>query len=169
MTDAKRDDGGKLRWHLIPVPALVAFCKVWHAGGLKYGDENWRQGLSYSRIYRPMISHLNKWLCSKSSYDKELGTHHLLMVAWGCFVLYMYEVVLKLPHLDNRPDRGTLTDADFEYEDPLVSVGEKENTKPILASPDLAAPRTNSKNKVNEYSCGDNLASDIEAWEDTYS
>lgn len=111
----KRDDGGKLSWHLVPVPAMVAFCKVWHAGGLKYGDENWRGGLLFSRIYRPMMSHLNKWLCTDSSYDKELGTHHLMMVAWGCFVLYMYEVVFGRSDLDNRPDKGTLKDEDFEY------------------------------------------------------
>ena len=115
--DGMRKDGGKLKWHLVPVPAMVAFTKVWHAGSIKYEEEQWRGGMLYSRIYRPMISHLNKWLCTDSSYDKELGTHHLMMVAWGCFVLYMYEVVFGRSDLDNRPDKGTLKDEDFEYED----------------------------------------------------
>tara|TARA_R110000772_G_scaffold267971_3_gene393603 strand:+ start:35511 stop:36062 length:552 start_codon:yes stop_codon:yes gene_type:complete len=114
MEVGKRNDSGKLKWHLIPIPAMLAFCKVWHGGAVKYAEEQWRGGLKYTRIYRPMMSHLNKWLTA-GSYDKELGTHHLMMVAWGCFVLYMYEVVLKIPDLDDRPDKETLTDDDFEY------------------------------------------------------
>jgi hypothetical protein len=122
----KRDDGGKMSWHLIPVPGMVEFCKVWHAGGLKYGAENWRGGLAFTRVYRPMMSHLNKWLCGKGSYDKELGTHHLMMVAWGCFVLYMYEIVFGREDLDDRPDKGLLNDEDFEYDNIVdVVMGQK--------------------------------------------
>ncbi len=120
--EGKRDDGGKMSWHLIPVPGLLEFCKVWHAGSIKYGAENWRGGLKYTRIYRPMMSHLNKWLCGKGSYDKELGTHHLMMVAWGCFVLYMYEIVFGREDLDDRPDKGLLNDEDFEYDNILEVV-----------------------------------------------
>ena len=74
-----------------------------------------------------MISHLNKWLCTDSSYDKELGTHHLMMVAWGCFVLYMYEVVFGRSDLDNRPDKGTLKDEDFDCVDLIAEKKEKDD------------------------------------------
>jgi len=114
-TAAVRDDDGKMKWHLLPVPALLALCKVFHGGAIKYNDDNWRKGLKYSRIYRSMISHFMKWLASDSSYDKELGTHHLMMVAWGCFVLYMYEVIYKFVDLDDRTEKDTLTDEDFEF------------------------------------------------------
>ena len=111
----KRDDGGKLMWHLLPIPALIGLCRVFHAGAIKYAAEQWRKGMSYSRIYRPMMSHLNKWLASKSSFDKELGTHHLMMVAWGCFVLYMYEMFLfRDDRFDDRPDKGLLDDSQFD-------------------------------------------------------
>lgn len=110
-----RDDGGKLKWHLLPVPALLAFMKVFHGGALKYAEDQWRGGMKYSRVYRSMISHFMKWLASNSSYDKELGTHHLMMVAWGCFVLYMYEVIYNFVQYDDRPEKGLLSDEDFEY------------------------------------------------------
>ena len=110
-----RDDGGKLKWHLLPVPALLALIKVFHGGSIKYADDQWRLGMMFSRIYRSMISHFMKWLASDSSYDKELGTHHLMMVAWGCFVLYMYEIMYKYTQYDDRPEKGMLTDADFEF------------------------------------------------------
>ena len=62
-----------------------------------------------------MISHFNKWLASKNSFDKELGTHHLMMVAWGCMVLYMYEMFLwKDGRFDDRPDKGLLDDSQFD-------------------------------------------------------
>jgi hypothetical protein len=112
-------------WHLIPIPALIGLARVFHAGAIKYAAEQWRKGMSYSRIYRPMMSHLNKWLCSKSSYDKELGTHHLMMVAWGCVVLYMYETFLwKDGRFDDRPDKGLLNDEDFEPSQPMPIGGE---------------------------------------------
>jgi hypothetical protein len=117
----KRDDGGKLSWHLIPIPAMLGFVKVWHGGAIKYAEEQWRGGMKYSRIYRPMISHFNKWMCSKSSYDKELKTHHLMMVAWGCFVLFMYEIIFKRTDLDDRPDKGVMDDEDFEIEGELIA------------------------------------------------
>jgi len=112
--EAIRDDSGKLKWQLIPIPALLELCKVFHFGGTKYDDNNWRNGMKYSRVYRPMMSHFNKWLASTSSYDKESGTHHLMMVAWGCFVLYMYEIVFKYTDGDDRLDKDMLTDEDFE-------------------------------------------------------
>jgi hypothetical protein len=116
----KRDDGGKMKWHLLPVPALLALTKVFHGGSIKYADDQWRGGMKFSRIYRSMISHFMKWLASNSSYDKELGTHHLMMVAWGCFVLYMYEVVYKFVDYDDRPEKGLLTDEDFEWIGQLI-------------------------------------------------
>lgn len=112
---AVRDDGGKLKWHLLPVPALLGLIKVFHGGAIKYAEDQWRGGMKFSRIYRSMISHFLKWLASNSSYDKELGTHHLMMVAWGCFVLYMYEVVYKFREYDDRPEKGLLTEEDFEF------------------------------------------------------
>lgn len=129
-----RDDGGKMKWHLIPVPALLALCKVFHGGAIKYNDDNWRKGLKYSRIYRSMISHFMKWLASDSSYDKELGTHHLMMVAWGCFVLYMYEVIYKFVDLDDRTEKDTLTDEDFEF---ISQAIESRLEKPTQKDEDL--------------------------------
>lgn len=128
-----RDDGGKLKWHLLPVPAFLAFMKVFHGGAIKYAEDQWRKGMKFSRVYRSMISHFMKWLASDNSYDKELGTHHLMMVAWGCFVLYMYEVVYKFTDLDDRPEKGLLTDEDFEFVKQVI-----ENKLSVLDKDDAA-------------------------------
>ena len=119
---ATRNDGGKMKWHLLPIPALLALVKVFHGGSIKYADDQWRGGMKFSRIYRSMISHFMKWLASDSSYDKELGTHHLMMVAWGCFVLYMYEIMYKFVDYDDRPEKGMLTDADFEFVTNILTI-----------------------------------------------
>jgi hypothetical protein len=139
--EGMRKDKGKLKWHLIPVPALLALCKVFHGGALKYDEEQWRGGMLYSRIYRPMISHLNKWLTCKSPFDKELGTHHLMMVAWGCIVLYMYEQFLGHgPKFDDRPDKHTLTEEDFEFGPmPFVVSGTIHEDGRVTVDPDDAA------------------------------
>lgn len=152
QTQGIRKDSGKLRWHLIPIPALLAFCKVWHGGSIKYDEEQWRGGMKYTRIYRPMMSHLNKWLTCKSSYDTELGTHHLMMVAWGCFVLYMYETFLGHEKFDDRPDKNTLTEEDFEYE-PMPFVSED-----VVAAKKLKDDRELEELRLNDQWAFEHLA-----------
>ena len=133
---ALRYDQNKLQTGLIPVPALLELCMVFTKGAVKYAPENWRKGMLWSRIYTPMMRHFFKWLLGQRR-DKEINCHHLLQVAWGCVVLYMYErwadieseKALPPNHLlnDDRPDKLTdeeiyalfdvvLTDIELEFQ-----------------------------------------------------
>lgn len=134
---ALRFDKGKLNIGLIPVPALLELALVFTKGGVKYDDENWRLGIKWSRIYTPMERHLAKWRLGQSR-DPENGCHHLLQVAWGCFVLYMYERWSNdythpqhNTHLanDDRPDH--LNDQEIEE---LFKVELTEEEKKFLKS-----------------------------------
>jgi len=112
---ALRSDAGKIAFHLIPIPFLIEWGKVYTGGAMKYYAENWRKGMKYSRVFRCIMSHLFRWLCGEK-FDKELGTHHLVMVAWNAAALYMYEMHYDFKQLDDRQDAGfDLPNEFFEY------------------------------------------------------
>lgn len=98
-----RFDSGKLNIGLIPVPALLELALVFTKGAIKYAAENWRLGIRWSRVYTPMERHLAKWKLGQQR-DPENGCHHLLQVAWGCVVLYMYE---RWANDANHPEQDT--------------------------------------------------------------
>ena len=58
-TGARRDgDNGRGRPSLIPPVALRSLAKRFEAGGKLYGDDNWKQGFTLSRLYDSMFRHV---------------------------------------------------------------------------------------------------------------
>lgn len=86
----RKNDANKLRYDLIPPEAWAGLAQVYTIGAVKYGDRNWEQGLAYGRIYRALLSHLEKWRLGED-YDQEDGQHHLDSVVWNAVALRTYE------------------------------------------------------------------------------
>jgi len=81
-------DVGKLRYDLIPPEVLEALASVLTHGADKYGDDNWKDGIQYNRVYAALERHLQDWrkgnLIDK---DSELpAIWHVL--ANICFLVY---------------------------------------------------------------------------------
>ncbi len=89
--EAMRFTEGKMRFDLLPIEALIELTRVYDMGAIKYDDNNWRKGMKWSQVYRPIFSHLFKWL-SGQTVDSETGCHHLAMVAWNCLTLVTYQI-----------------------------------------------------------------------------
>ena len=85
-----RYDKGKLRWSLLPLQCLVELVRVYNWGTTKYADDNWKKGMSWSRVYDPMMRHIEAWWLRNETYDEESGIHHLAHVAWNVFTLLWY-------------------------------------------------------------------------------
>lgn len=96
----RKNDEKKPRWELIPSEALEALAQLYGTGALKYGDNNWRGGMRWGRVFRALCSHAWAWWRGEK-FDPEDGQHHLIAVAWNAFTLYMYE--LKTAGTDDRP------------------------------------------------------------------
>jgi len=86
-----RYDGGKPRYDLIPIDGLIALTDVYTKGAEKYADRNWEKGMSWSRVYRCILSHTFKFMMGES-YDEETGCHHMAMAAWNCLALCVYDL-----------------------------------------------------------------------------
>jgi hypothetical protein len=92
-------DKDKLRYDLIPVRPLAKVASVYTIGANKYSDNNWRKGMSWSRIYGALQRHANAFWDGES-LDKDNLQHHLASVAWCALALMEFEETHK--ELDDR-------------------------------------------------------------------
>lgn len=97
---ATKYDAGKQRWDLLPAFALGEVVDVYTRGARKYADRNWEKGMSFSRVFRAMLSHAFKWWRGER-YDKTDGQQHLASVAWCALALMEYE--FRNVGTDDRP------------------------------------------------------------------
>lgn len=77
----------KLRWDLLPLEEIEDIVKVYTAGSIKYGDNNW-QNLEngYQRYKAAMLRHLLEYE-KGNTIDKDTGCHHLAQVAWNAIAM----------------------------------------------------------------------------------
>lgn len=99
MSGEKKDEG-KLRYDLIPAHPLQELAYVYTIGAKKYGDNNWRSGIAYSRIIAALMRHLEAWRMGRA-VDPDDGQHPLASVAWCALTLMEYENTH--PEFDDRP------------------------------------------------------------------
>ena len=87
---ARKDDTDKLDWSLLPWGTLRSVVWVYQMGAKKYGKDNYKAGLDYSRVYSAMIRHLTAWWGGET-YDPVDGQHHLSSVVWCALTLMYYQ------------------------------------------------------------------------------
>ena len=77
----------KLRWDLLPLEEIEDIVKVYTAGSIKYGDNNW-QNLEngYQRYKAAMLRHLLEYE-KGNTVDEDTGCHHLAQVAWNAIAM----------------------------------------------------------------------------------
>lgn len=98
--EGRKDDQGKLPWHLLPWDAVEGIVEVLRFGGGKYGERNWERGIAYSRVYSALIRHLVAWW-RRAPGDDETGLSHLKHAACCVLFLLAYEA-RGMEHLDDR-------------------------------------------------------------------
>lgn len=74
--EAVKFDTGKAPISLIPRSALEAEAKVLAFGAKKYGRNNWRGGMDWSRLIDAAYRHLTAF-ASGEDFDPETGISHL--------------------------------------------------------------------------------------------
>ena len=99
-TGAKRANGGKIRWDLMPIAPMRDTAMIWTFGADKYGDRNWEQGFDWSGPYASMMRHLQAWFAGED-FDPESGMSHLAHAACNLQMLQQFEYTHKAG--DNRP------------------------------------------------------------------
>jgi hypothetical protein len=89
--NAKKFDQGKPPLSRIPKQPLEQIAQVLAFGATKYGWDNWKQGLKWSRPLDACLRHLYKF-ANKEDLDDESRLNHLAHAACNLiFLMYYYE------------------------------------------------------------------------------
>ena len=102
--NAVRADVGKLRYDLIPPLPMEQMAQALTFGSQKYTDNNWLNGMGYSRIYAALMRHLQAWW-SGEDIDPESGLPHLAHAA--CNVMFLQQLSASFPEGDDRVYKPT--------------------------------------------------------------
>lgn len=97
---AKRANGGKIRWDLMPIAPMRDTAMIWTFGADKYGDRNWEKGFDWSGPYASLQRHLQAWFAGED-FDPESGMSHLAHAACNLMMLQQFEYTHQ--EGDNRP------------------------------------------------------------------
>lgn len=57
----RKDDGGKVRYDLLPPEFLEATATILTFGANKYADRNWEKGMKWGRVYGALMRHMWSW------------------------------------------------------------------------------------------------------------
>ena len=86
--DAKKYDTDKTQWMLLPWQEVEEIVKVLQFGADKYGKDNWKGGMIWSRYCAAALRHILAWWMGEQR-DDESGYHHLAH-ACACLIFLMY-------------------------------------------------------------------------------
>lgn len=95
----KKYDGGKPMLQLLSPIAMTEIAKVMTFGATKYGANNWREGIAWTRVVGAVLRHIFAWLGGQD-LDPETGISHLAHASCGLMFLLEYETTQK-----NKDDR----------------------------------------------------------------
>lgn len=98
-TSGKKWDAGKVRVDLLSPLALEEIAKVMTFGATKYGDNNWRKGIAWSRVIGALLRHTFAFMRGEDN-DPETGLSH--MAHAGCCVMFLLEYIVSHKELDDR-------------------------------------------------------------------
>lgn len=95
----QKDDSGKLPMHLLDRTALNAMAAVLQVGAAKYGSDNWRGGIEYTRLISAAMRHLHA-LNDCEDLDPETGELHAAHAM--CSLMFLIWMMRCRPDLDDR-------------------------------------------------------------------
>lgn len=99
MSKGKKNDGGKPKISLIPKEALWGMAQAFTYGANKYGQYNFKAGITYTRLADAAYRHLSAFMDGEND-DPESGNNHLFhCLASVAMLTFMH---FNRPTMDDR-------------------------------------------------------------------
>src|SRR5665213_559065 len=95
----KRFDEGKIRMDLVPPYAHQQLARVLTLGAEKYGKDNYRNGMAWSKVIASLERHLNAFKFGED-FDKESSINHAAHIM--CNAAFLLEYSKIYPQGDDR-------------------------------------------------------------------
>lgn len=90
MSEGKKYDQNKPPMALIPPEAMLEEAKVWGFGAEKYGQYNFRNGISYTRILSALLRHAEAFNGGED-LDPETRLHHAAHIRCCAAMLIVFK------------------------------------------------------------------------------
>lgn len=100
IAEGRKDDAGKLPYHLIAPELLDATAAVLAFGAAKYAPRNWEAGMGWHRPFSAMMRHMWAWWRGETA-DPETGFSHLHHAA--CCIMFLVAYEARSVGEDDRP------------------------------------------------------------------
>ena len=100
MSEGRKDDHGKLPYHLLPPELMEGIAAVLQFGAAKYAPRNWEQGMAWSRPFSALMRHMWAWWRGEKA-DPETGMSHLWHA--GCCLAFLIAYEQRRIGSDDRP------------------------------------------------------------------
>lgn len=116
MSHGIKHDTDKLPMHLIDAQALEGLAAVLAFGAKKYAADNWRGGITYSRLISALLRHSFAILRGERQ-DPESGLPHIDHV--GCCWMFLSNMMKTRPDMDdlyNKPEADGLYHSQHYYD-----------------------------------------------------
>ncbi len=127
-TAGRKDDQEKPDMDLLSPHAMEKIAQVMTYGKKKYGANNWRGGIAYSRLLAAVMRHINSYRKGEFT-DPETGLSHLSHASCGLMMLLEFE--------ETKPELNDLyfnvKEDKKEYSLTIIPT----NTKPIFSKGDV--------------------------------
>lgn len=101
MAEGRKDDHGKLPYHLLPPELMEGIAAVLEFGALKYSPRNWEAGMAWSRPFAALMRHMWAWWRGEKA-DTETGMSHLWHA--GCCLAFLIAYERRRIGTDDRPN-----------------------------------------------------------------
>jgi len=98
--EGRKDDTGKLPYHLLAPELLEETARVLQFGTIKYSERNWESGMAWSRPFAALMRHMWAWWRGEAT-DPETGFSHLAHAA--CCIMFLLAYEKRKAGLDDRP------------------------------------------------------------------
>lgn len=100
--EGQRKNAGKLRYDLTPAFAQQEYVRVLTAGSIKYEDNNWKRGMTWSSVMASMKRHIAAFE-SGEDIDEETQCYHTAQIM--CNAAFLTEFYKIFPSGDDRQHR----------------------------------------------------------------
>ena len=101
-----RFNSSKPRWSLVDYPSLLPLVQVLEFGANKYGENNWKKGLSYTQTTESLLRHVYAFL-DNQDIDEESKLHHIGHIL--CNAMFLSYMIKNRPDLDDRCSKSNRT------------------------------------------------------------
>lgn len=142
----RKNDSGKPRMELIEPLFLSGLASVLTFGATKYSPNNWRNGLTYTRVIGAMMRHTNA-LAGGEDRDPETGLLHAYHIACCAMFISWYQETRKVA-LDDRIVSDTSTTNEVS---PIKGMALTENES--ITQNERTNDRTNDDDKSTSNAC----------------